>query len=325
MKTCEQVAADVLKRRDAYLEQRAIRRRQVKRYTVAAALVCAAVFAAAGLYRSGLLSGAPSGSLPSVASDGGTTENDAPLFVTETTSGLPEGGTGAGEPTALPSAEHTAEPTSGDSAASVGGSAARAGRPANTAEEPGTAAEPATRQSDRAQYMGGLAEDEPTRSPDEPDAPGGSSAIAGSPPPATEKNNGQQNAAPPPTEPTSTQPSTEPNAAPPSTGPDAPEETETQPGASPGNGSATYLIYNGGLYAMGDGMTIPIPEEAEVVGRRTVIVLRGDEAVQTEALILSCPSEPQQVRTAVAADDGSEMCLMEYLGTVEELLQEDAP
>ena len=133
-------------------------------------------------------------------------------------------------------------------------------------------------------------------------------------PPTTEKD--EEKTAAPTTEPISDLPSTEPFI---------PEEDATRNDAPPKNANATYIIYNGGLYAMGDGMTVPIPEEAEVVGKKTVIVLRGDEAIPTEALILSCPSEPAQIRTAVAAENENEMCLMEYLGTVEALLREDLP
>ena len=99
MKTAEQLTADVLARRDAYLAAREKKRKAVKKYAAAGLCVCAAGLAAAGLYRSGLLNGDPlspdditEASRPAVISGTTVSANDP-------TSGSAEEGTGAREPT----------------------------------------------------------------------------------------------------------------------------------------------------------------------------------------------------------------------------------
>ena len=78
MKTCEQVTAEVLARRDAYLAAREAKKRAVRRYAAAGLLVFAAVFAAAGLFRSGWLGSVPPVSLPEGVSSGNTAEAPEP-------------------------------------------------------------------------------------------------------------------------------------------------------------------------------------------------------------------------------------------------------
>ena len=140
MKTCEQLTADVLKRRDEYLEIRAVRRKQAKRYAAASLLVCAAAFAAAGLFRSGLLDDAPPVLLNDVTqSDRANASESASSHGNDLR--LPEDGTGARE-TTVPHAVNTTETTtaidlSGKSVyvfPSVTGPASAA-----PTEEPGTA------------------------------------------------------------------------------------------------------------------------------------------------------------------------------------------
>ena len=317
MKTAEQLTADVLARRDAYLAERDKKRKAAKKYAAAGLCVCTAALAAAGLYRSGILNGDPPLSPDDI------TEASRPAAVSETTvsAGEPtsapgEDGTGAREPTAKAAAQTATEPSS------VDGRPARENTTAPT-EEPGTVparqTEPTTGQPDDPLREHPWASAEQTEEQDAPAETNGSPAAAE--PTASPVEIGPSGSEQPGATPTTKK--EEEQTAAPTTEPFVPEEDTTHNVSPQRNVSATYIIYNGGLYAVGDGMTVPIPEEAEVVGRQTVIVLRDDESIPTEALILSCPSEPQEVRTAVAAENENEMCLMEYLGTVEELLREE--
>ena len=111
MKTCEQVAASVLERRDNYLAAREERRKAAKKYAAAGLLACAAVFAAVGLFRSGLLGGTPP-----VLPDAVTQSDRAPDDADPSSSGgnasadLPDNGAKARE-TTVPRAADPAKTT----------------------------------------------------------------------------------------------------------------------------------------------------------------------------------------------------------------------
>lgn len=320
MKTYEQITADVLARRDAYLAQREQKRRAAKKYVAASLLIFAAVFAAAGLFRSGIIGPSLNPLLPHHSETTGGNNSAGEPSGADSASAANEK-PGAEEPATVPRAVNTTEPTA---AIDLSGKTTFVSRDETTAPTPAT-----RRSADRPETAKGTPPTEPTSifpwaesdyfNYNEDDT--GASAVeeepAGSTPtPVTN---------PAPTNPAPTSPVTEPPVSEPASETPTRTEPETQKGETAETDRTTYVIYNGGLYAAGDGMTVPIPEEAEVVGREPVIVVRSDEVIHTEMLVLSCPSEHTMIRTAVALENENEMCLMEYLGTVEALLREELP
>lgn len=332
MKTYEQITADVLARRDAYLAQREQKRRAAKKYAAASLLLFAAVFAAAALFRSGLFRpGHPNGSLPlslSTTADGRGTDAISPEPSRADNLPTGEDGTKTAEPSAVPTDDQT-EPTAGEGPFSRVGNAetkrqepeptGRAYAPEESApqtrtKDGKTPPTPQTEPSSLSPWANYSPVEDHTGASAVEEEPAGSTTT-----PVTN---------PAPTNPAAETPVSEPASEPPTKRePETPTRTEpeTQKGETAETDRTTYVIYNGGLYAAGDGMTVPIPEEAEVVGKEPVIVVRSDEVIHTEMLVLSCPSEHATIRTAVALENENEMCLMEYLGTVDALLREESP
>ena len=129
MKTCEQIASDVLKRRDRYYADRAKKRRAAKKYAASGLLIAAAVCAAIGLGRSGVLKNKQTPALreSEAASDVGAAVSEEPsgaLRPADETSGgnqtdagptaetVPPGPDATcAQPTAAPRNEPTAKPT----------------------------------------------------------------------------------------------------------------------------------------------------------------------------------------------------------------------
>lgn len=261
MKTNEQLTADVLSRRDAYLEKQAARRKKAARYTLSALCVCAAVFAAAGLFRSGLLDDAPPVSLGPVTAS-------SPSFDSSGNTVLPEDGTGTQE-TTVPRAVNATEETSAiDLSGKPGYVFPSATEPASVkpTEGPGTvptrAAEPET-----------AAHRQVPETTARQDAVSTEAATKRQSVPATETTTKQKE---PVTEPPSTtrpEPTknTGPHAEPPTEAPseEPPACSEQAPMAE------IYVLYRGGVYAAKDGSPRPVPAGAYTLETKDALVYDG--------------------------------------------------
>ena len=239
MKTCEQVTADVLKRRDDYLEKRAARRKQAKRYAAASLLVCAAVFAAAGLFRSGIFG--PSPELPPPYHDEATGGN-ASAGEPSGADGAPAANEkpGAAEPTTVPRAVNTTEPTT---AIDLSGRTTYASREETTAPAPATG-----RNAERP----GTANGTPPAS-----EPVGESPSAGPAPGKTPE--------PQKTEPKAEEPPTDNTACgePPTQVP-----VTEEPAVSEEADYCVYVVYNGAVYAAENAAPAAVPAGAEPLGQK---------------------------------------------------------
>ena len=351
MKTAEQMTADVLARRDEYLEKRAVRRNKAKRYAAASLLVCAAAFAAAGLFRSGLLDNAP----PVLLND--VTQSDR-VNASESASShgndlrLPEDGTGARE-TTVPRAVNTTETaTAIDLSGKTVYAFPSATEPASAApsEEPGAAP---TREPERETTTRRQPPETTATQPDLPttDPSGKVLPCPTRPEPTTDNGNACAEA---------------PTALP-TDEPESEDPTATQPEETYYN--IFYVIYNGALYLAEDVPPVPIPAGAQTVEQKDALlyddtllvdvalaellspdssavagsapsqpddslsVLQGEpdvseerEPVSTRIALLTLPGASAAARIGVTSEgfDGK-MFVLEYYGILEELIQEETP
>ena len=345
MKTAEQMAADVLARRDEYLEKRAVRRNKAKRYAAASLLVCAAAFAAAGLFRSGLLDDAPPVSLNDVTqSDRMDASGNGP--------GLPEDRTGV-QKTTVPRAVNTTETTT---AIDLSGKtvyvfpSVTQAPPAAPTEEPGTAP---TRKPERKTTPRRQPPETTATQPDLPTTDLSGKVLPCPTRPEPTAGNGNAGAEAPTALPTD-EPETEAPTA-------AQSEEEFY--------NAFYVTYNGALYLAEDVPPVTIPAEVRMLEQRDALLydetllldaalaelmsphssaVAGSDPSQpneTPSALLGVPdtseeSEPLSIRITLLALPGAsagarigvtsegfdgKMFVLEYYGMPEELIQEETP
>ena len=341
MKTAEQMTADVLARRDAFLKERAVRRNKAKRYTAASLLVCAAAFAAAGLFRSGLLDDTPPVSLEPV------TQSSRPTDAPGNGPGLSGNGTGTDEPTTVPHAVNTTETTTVIDLSGKPGyvfPSVTQAPPTAPREEPGTA---------------------PTRAPEQ------ETTTRRQPPETTAAPTDPATEAPPPPSrpdlPTDSEKACAglPTAAP-AEEPETEDPTATQPEEPCDN--VLYVAYDGALYAAEDVPPASIPAGARTLEQKDAL-LYGDTLLDAALAELTSPgsggvagsapaqpngtpsawlgvpdipeeSEPVSMRITLLALPGAsadarigvtsegfdgKMFVLEYCGMLEELIQEETP
>ena len=357
MKTYEQLTADVLARRDAYLAAKAEKRRQAKRYAAASLCVFAAVFAAAGLYRSGWLR-----DLPPVYPGGATNNGELgpvsrePSGADRASDGAEEDGTGTAETTTIPRAVNTTEQTA---VVDLSGKTTYRHQSAEPVTEALSAKpEPAS--------LPGREEPLPTANPN--DAPTLPTREA-----PTERATAET------TRPTEKEPETttagsgnsqSPPPAEPSAGPEREDPTLPPHGAEAEN--VICVLYQGGLYTAENAAVRRIPSGARALENKTALLyddtLLVDEAlldllhpgssgavagspppgtspsepggivileepevwtdcepVSTSITLLALPGSSGRDRIGVTTEGIDGMFVLTYFGELEELLQEETP
>lgn len=275
MKTCEQVAADVLARRDAYLDRREKKIRAAKRYALAGSAVCAAAIAAAGLFRSGWFGHSPYLRLPDHSVTAGVSADFEPSGHVAGTSAPEKPGAQTQESTATPATESTTRKEMNGNAASVGGASAEKPEPTANEEVPATRREPETTKArvpeTTAKQPSVPAEEPPGRKnltayqndPTVPHKPSTGHSAGGKNEPVTNGNPAAE-----PAEPTT---HANPAAEPPTQTPKdtaAPEETLY----------LAYVVYDGAVYAVENVAPEAIPAGARTLAQKDAVVVRYDGA-----------------------------------------------
>lgn len=357
MKTYEQLTADVLARRDAYLAAKTEKRRQAKRYAAVSLCVCAAVFAAAGLYRSGWLK-----DLPPVYPGGATNNGETgpvsrePSGADRASAGAEEDGTGTAEATTIPRAVNTTEQTTG---VNLSGKTTYRHQSAERAtEKPSAKPETTARPGREEPLPTANTNDAPTlpitEAPTER-AAAETTRVTEKEPEATTAGHGNSQAPP---------------SAEPSAGPEREDPTVPYQGAEAEN--VIYVLYQGGLYAAENAAVRAVPSGARALEKKAAllyddtllvdealldvmhpggssavagspppgaapsepegIVILGEtsdwtesEPVSTSITLLALPGSSGNDRIGVTTEGIDGMFVLTYFGELEELLQEETP
>ena len=352
MKTYEQLTADVLARRDAYLAAKAEKRSQAKRYAAVSLCVFAAVFAAAGLYRSGWLR-----DLPPVYPGGATNNGESgpvsrePSGADRASDGAEEDGTGTAETTTIPRAVNTTEQTT---VVNLSGKTTYRHQSAEPVTEALSAKpEPAS--------LPGREEPLPTANPNDvptlPTREAPTERATAETTRTTEKEpetttaGGGNSQSPPPAEP--------------SAGPEREDPTVPSQGAEAEN--VICVLYQGGLYAAENAAVRRIPSGARALEKKAALlyddtllldaalsgvmhpggsgavagspppepgglIISGkpdnwaeSESVSTSITLLALPGSSGNDRIGVTTEGIDGMFVLTYFGELEELLQEETP